>query len=90
MIIRVIRASIIENRSMTTVFKVLLSAWVNPEGIDDMSVGLGFELARKQKHADRASETKSHPGRKGFHGFCQSLNPKILRNNPQRKKILNS
>ena len=69
MSIRGIRASIIENRFMTTVYKVLLSVWVNPEGIDDMSVGLGFELARKQKHADRASETKSHPGRKGFHGF---------------------
>ena len=69
-IIRVIRASIIEDRFMTTVFQVLLSAWVNPEGIDDMSVGLGFELARKQKHADRASETKSHPDRKGFPGFC--------------------
>ena len=55
---------------MTTVFQVLLSVWVNPEGIDDMSVGLSFELARKQKHADRASETKSHPNRKGFHGFC--------------------
>ena len=69
MSIRVIHATVLEDRSKTTVFQVLLSAWVNPEGIDDMSVGLSFELARKQKHADRASETKSHPDRKGFHGF---------------------
>ena len=29
------------------------------------------ELARKEKSTDIASETQSHPGQKGFLGFCR-------------------